>query len=289
MQMLRDLDTGIMNHLTWMKKLHRVLICEEEPEPFDSSEEAHCHCKFGRWYYQDNNFPGLRENPIFMKIGAHHKMMHDDARALLQAKAAGQKIKPGEYDKFMDNAIKFKWQVRCLQFEIVESVCTVDHLTGVGNRQSMMLKLTAEMERIARSEQPCCICMMDIDHFKAVNDNYGHLVGDQVLQASVQFISNCLRKYDSIFRYGGEEFLICLPETQLDDAELILNRIRVDLSEYSIPLQNGNSKVSITASFGVAAMTTEMSIQDAVTMADHALLGAKANGRNRVCVWRIDD
>lgn len=289
MQMLRDLDTGIMNHMSWMKTLHRALICDEEPEPFDLSDEAHCHCKFGRWYYQGNNYPLLRGNPVFLKIGALHKMMHDDARALLQAKANGLKIRHTEYDKFMDNAISFKWEVRCLQFEIVKSICTIDHLTGAWNRQSMMSKLTEEMERMARSGQSCCICMMDIDHFKDVNDKHGHSVGDQVLQASVQFISDSLRKYDSIFRYGGEEFLICLPDVQLEEAELILNRMRVELSEHSTPLQNGNSEVSITASFGIAAMTTEMSIQDAITMADHALLCAKANGRNRVCVWRIDD
>lgn len=289
MQMLRDLDTGIMNHMTWMKKTHRALICEEQPESFDLSEEAHCHCKFGRWYYQGNNYPELRENPVFLKIGALHQMMHDDARTLLQAKAAGHKIDHVEYDKFMDGAISFKWEVRCLQFEIVKSICTIDHLTGAWNRQSMMLKLTEEMERMTRSGQFCCICMMDIDHFKGVNDKHGHSVGDQVLQASVQFISDRLRKYDSIFRYGGEEFLICLPETQLDEAELILNRIRTELTEYAIPLQSGDSTVSITASFGIAAMTSEMSIQDAINMADHALLCAKATGRNKVCVWRIDD
>lgn len=290
MQMLRDLDTGIMNHMTWSKKLHRALICEEEPEPFDLSDEAHCHCKFGRWYYQGDNYPALRENPVFLKIGALHKTMHDDARALLQAKAVGHEIRHAEYDNFMDNAISFKWEVRCLQFEIVESICTTDHLTGAWNRQSMTSKLTAEMERMTRGRQSCCICMMDIDHFKDVNDKHGHSAGDQVLRASVQLISDRLRKYDSIFRYGGEEFLICLPETQLEEAELILNRIRNELTTHAIPLlHSGNSTVSVTASFGVAAMTTDMSIQDAINMADHALLSAKTNGRNQVCVWQIGD
>lgn len=287
MQMLRDLDTGIMNHMSWMKALNRALICEEQPEPFDLSIDAHCHCKFGRWYYQGDNYPELRENPVFLNIGTLHKLMHDDARALLQAKINGQNIGRAEYDNFMDNAINFKWEVRCLQFEIVKNICTIDHLTGAWNRQSMMSRLTAEMERLARSGQSSCICMMDIDHFKDVNDKHGHTVGDQVLQASVQFISDRLRKYDTIFRYGGEEFLICLPETQIEEAEIIMNRIRNDLADHAISLQSGNPSVSVTASFGIAIMTTEMSIQDAINMADHALLCAKATGRNRVCLWRI--
>lgn len=289
MHMLKELDTGIMNHMTWMKRLHNVLICEVQPNPSDLSEDAHCHCKFGQWYYQGVNYPALRENPLFLKIGMLHKTMHDDARDLLQAKSVGHKIASAEYDKFMDDAISFKWEVRCLQFEIIKSICTVDHLTGAWNRHSMMSKLSEEMERITRSGQSGCICMMDIDHFKDVNDKHGHAVGDQVLQASVKFISDRLRKYDSIFRYGGEEFLICLPETQMEEAELILNRIRAELATHTNPLPDGNSTVSITASFGIAAMNSKMSIQDAVNMADHALLCAKATGRNRVCVWRIDD
>ena len=289
MLMLKELDTGIMNHLAWMKRLHIILVCEGQPDELDLSVEAHCLCKFGQWYYHGANYPALRGNPLFLKIGTLHKTMHDDARDLLKEKSAGHKIASAEYDKFMDDAISFKWEVRCLQFEIIKSICTVDHLTGAWNRQSMMSKLTEEMERKTRSGKTGCLCMMDIDHFKDVNDKHGHAVGDQVLQTSVKFISDRLRAYDSIFRYGGEEFLICLPETQMEEAELILNRIRNDLATHPNPLPGGTSTVSITASFGVAAMTAEMSIQDAVNMADHALLCAKATGRNRVCMWRIDD
>ncbi|MCL4472240.1 MAG: diguanylate cyclase [Sulfuricella sp.] len=288
LRVLKDLDTGILNHMAWLKKLHRPLICDEPPEPADLAEDAHCRCKFGRWYYQNCNHPELRVAPVFQKIGELHKAMHDDARILLRRKMTGQKIRLDEYERFMDDAISFEWEVQSLQFEIVQRICVIDHLTGVWNRQSMQSKLAEEMERMNRTGNTCCLCMMDIDHFKTVNDIYGHPAGDQVLQASVQFISQRLRKYDSIFRYGGEEFLISLPNTQAEEAEIILNRLRSEFEQHAIHLQDG-STVRITASFGVAAMHTEMSIQDAIVMADHALLCAKSNGRNRVCMWEVKE
>lgn len=288
LRVLKDLDTGILNHMTWLKKLHRPLISDESPEPGDLAEDAHCRCKFGRWYYQNSNHPELREAPVFQKIGELHQAMHEDARILLQRKMNGQKIRLEEYERFMDGAISFEWEVQSLQFEIVQRICVIDHLTGVWNRQSMQSKLAEEMERMRRTGNTCCLCMMDIDHFKTVNDIYGHPVGDQVLQASVQFISQRLRKYDSIFRYGGEEFLICLPNTRAEEAEFMLKRLCSEFEQHAIPLQDGNT-VSITASFGVAAMHTEMSIQDAIVMADHALLCAKSKGRNRVCMWEIEE
>ncbi len=288
MQILRDLDTGIMNHLAWLKKLHRALICNETPSEADLSADAHCQCKFGRWYYQGGNHPELRASPIFQVIGDLHKSMHDAARGLLQKQSAGRAITYDEYDAFMDQAISFKWKVRCLQFEIVKSICVVDHLTGAWNRQSMLAKLAEEMERMNRNGLSSCICMMDIDHFKQVNDGYGHPAGDQVLQAAVHFVSEQLRKYDSIFRYGGEEFLICMPNISLQAATLTLDRLRAKLEQLSIPLADGQS-LSITASFGVAEMKTAISIQDTIHMADHALLCAKSKGRNQVCMWEIEE
>lgn len=288
LQILRDLDTGVMNHLAWSKKIHRALICNETPSEADLSEEAHCQCKFGRWYYQGDNHPQLRESPIFKTIGDLHKSMHDAARGLLQHKSAGLTIGLEEYDAFMDQAISFKWKVRCLQFEIVKNICVVDHLTGAWNRQSMLAKLAEEMERMNRNGLSSCICMMDIDHFKQVNDTYGHPVGDQVLQSAVHFVSERLRKYDSIFRYGGEEFLICMPNISLQTAAQTLDRLRTELGQFSIQTADGLS-LNITASFGVAEMRAEISIQDTINMADHALLCAKSKGRNQVCMWEIEE
>ena len=280
---LRELDAGILKHMSWLKVLHRSLVCRSESNREDMMEDAHCRCQFGLWYYGQPH-PELKGDPRFESIGALHRAVHDSARALLLKNQDGKMILPDEYNHFMDTALQFKFEVGKLQSNIIHLICVVDHLTGVWNRSSMLNKLEEEHERMMRSNQSCCICMMDLDHFKQVNDTYGHPVGDLVLQAASQLLNNRLRKYDSIFRYGGEEFLLCLPSTTIGDAQVLMDRLRRELAAFPIELK-GRGAIHVSASFGLAMMNPDENIASTIEQADHALLSAKANGRNRVCAW----
>ncbi len=284
LQIVKDLDGAIINHLVWAKKLHHALVCEEPPEPNDLDEDAHTRCKLGRWYHAEHKYPELEEFPGFKKIGTLHKSMHDAARSLLDKKRHGRPIAPHDYDHFMDRTIALKAQIRYLQNSLMRDVCSVDQLTGAWNRLWMNSKLEREYERMVRTGDSCYLCMADIDHFKSINDAYGHNAGDEVLRTTVRLFAAQLRKYDTIFRYGGEEFLICMPHSQADRVESVLNRLRVKLEETRVALPGGD-KVSVTASFGVAPLRREMTILDAVESADQALFVAKASGRNRVYMF----
>lgn len=284
MPILNDLDQGILHHLAWFKQLHRALVCDMPPSADDLAEDAHERCLFGRWFRVGNGHPVLGDLPAFRTIGELHDGMHDLARQLLVLKQKGISLACEDYDTFMERAIAFKLAIRHLQYEIVRGVCVVDHLTGAWNRHGMYSRLTEEQERMLRSGDPCSLCMLDLDHFKDVNDKFGHLAGDEVLRASVHILQEGLRKYDSVFRYGGEEFLICMPRTPLDQAEAILDRLRLKLETTPIAVPDGR-EVRITASFGVAPMRLGMEIQEVLEAADYALLCAKSKGRNRVCVW----
>ncbi len=284
MRVLNDLDTGIIHHLSWFKHIHRTLVCDQSASPDDLAQDAHMLCQFGRWYHQAGGHPEILHLPAFATIGDLHAGMHQLARELLLRKSAGRSITCMEYDRFMERAIAFKLAIRHLQYEIVKSVCVVDPVTGAWNRHGMYARLGEEQERMVRSGDPCCICMMDLDLFKEVNDTHGHAAGDEVLKATVHLVAGELRKYDTIFRYGGEEFLLCMPRTPLDQAEIILDRVRRRLEETPFALKGGQN-VRVTASFGLATMRPELDIQEALEFADHALLCAKARGRNRVCIW----
>jgi diguanylate cyclase len=148
----------------------------------------------------------------------------------------------------------------------------------------MHSKLNEEKERLTRTGHSCTICMMDIDHFKHINDNHGHMVGDKVLKTVIDFCRTGLRKYDTIYRYGGEEFLFCLPDVETNEARDIIERLCTNLGKYLIPLPNGKN-LSVTASFGITSMQNDSSVEDTIQLADHALLCAKAQGRARVCCW----
>ncbi len=282
---IRELDVSIANHISWLRQLHAALITDTPCPANDLREDAHQHCEFGQWYYGEGMAQHQGEAG-YGEIEATHRDMHNAARLLLGHRVSGAPINIAEYEQFMDLAFQFKQDVRVYQYNLINQVCTIDHLTGAWNRHAMAMKLAEESERTQRSGQACALCMIDIDHFKRINDQYGHKVGDEVLQAFTSTISRDLRKYDSLFRYGGEEFLMLLPNTSLDNAALLLNRIREKLAATPITSSKGQV-VHLTASFGVAQLVGHEAIEDILEYADHALLAAKAKGRNRVCVWEI--
>ncbi|MEH8019073.1 GGDEF domain-containing protein [Rheinheimera muenzenbergensis] len=155
-----------------------------------------------------------------------------------------------------------------------------DPLTGVFNRHNLPLKLQNELQRASRSKQHVSIVMIDIDHFKKVNDSLGHVAGDLALCHVAEVVQKQLRTYDAMFRYGGEEFLICLPDTPLSSALNIANRIRKHIEQSEL---SALPELKLTISVGVATSSTDVSDwQLLVQHADQALYQAKRQGRNQV-------
>jgi len=156
-----------------------------------------------------------------------------------------------------------------------------DAMTGVLNRRKLDEELTAELARARRYGRPLSVLMMDIDHFKRVNDTYGHLGGDEVIRHVASLAKTCLRASDFIGRYGGEEFVVVLPEIALHDAEVVAERIRATLADSSVPF--AGSQIVVTSSLGVTELRPETERSEAlIREADEALYVSKARGRNCV-------
>ncbi len=277
---ISELDTAIFCHVQWLKRLHRSLISRQIQNPDDLRHDAHRHCKFSNWFYDKKN-DFLRDEPSFRLIDTLHADMHAKARKMLEKLQEGNQITLDNYDEFIDCANHFKQHVRDVQTDLVGKVCLLDPLTGAWNRYAMDQLLSREIERMQRTGHPCSLSMMDLDHFKDVNDLYGHGAGDIVLQTVVKQVTICLRKYDSLARFGGEEFLICMPDADENAARLVLDRCREALAALEIDVGGGKS-IHVTASFGIALMQPDFLVGDVIQAADHALLIAKAEGRNRV-------
>jgi two-component system cell cycle response regulator len=162
-----------------------------------------------------------------------------------------------------------------------------DPLTRVANRRAFERRLREEVERWSRRDEPLACIFVDVDHFKLVNDRYGHQVGDRVLQRVAQLLGKDLRATDVLARYGGEEFVLLLPHTDAQRAATIAERLRGTLAEYPLR-EGGGPQVVVTASFGVAALDAEAADHGPaaesriVREADQALYRAKRTGRNRV-------
>lgn len=159
-----------------------------------------------------------------------------------------------------------------------------DPLTGVMNRMAMDEDLPDELERSKRYGGKFGIVMADIDHFKRINDTYGHAVGDEALKSFTRMLRNCLREVDIIYRYGGEEFVVLLPETDPPGVLMVAERLRRKVESQVLKhREDASRQFRFTASFGVAVNREgESSCHDIVERADHALYRAKSNGRNRV-------
>ncbi len=174
------------------------------------------------------------------------------------------------------------------QFELareLKELAIRDPLTQLFTRRHFLELAAGEMERAKRSGRAVAAIMIDLDHFKAVNDTYGHPAGDRVLIEVAERIRRAIRTYDVLCRYGGEEFLLFLPETDLEAALVVAERMRRTIASGSIAIAGG-AEVLPTASFGVSVLSGEAqeSIDDLIHSADRALYRAKLAGRNRVAL-----
>ncbi len=164
----------------------------------------------------------------------------------------------------------------------------IDAKTGLLNAATWQREAAAEITRAIRTRTPLSVAIADLDHFKAVNDTYGHLAGDAVLAGIASAMNALLRDYDITGRFGGEEFVILLPQTNAPGATRIAERLREKLSEIIIPINVGTvaeSPLRVTVSIGVATLDgSRRDLDDMLAAADAALYEAKKTGRNRVCV-----
>jgi diguanylate cyclase (GGDEF)-like protein len=175
-----------------------------------------------------------------------------------------------------------------MQNRTLSEISARDSLTGLYNRWYVMEKIDSEMNRALRHGSPMSLLMLDLDHFKRVNDSFGHSVGDEVLKTVGQVLRDSCRVYDVPGRYGGEEFCIVLPETRVGNTKQVAERIRSRLASTELPV--GDKSIIVTASIGVAGMDSvaEEGVVSAAALldrADRALYAAKNHGRNRVELW----
>jgi diguanylate cyclase (GGDEF)-like protein len=170
-----------------------------------------------------------------------------------------------------------------------QEAATVDKLTGVANRQSLLAALFNEVERSSRYNRPMSVAFVDIDHFKAVNDTHGHAVGDVVLRGVAQAIKANLRQTDIIGRYGGEEFMLLLAETEVEDGATLTEKLR-DLVQRLRFAVDPNTMLTVTISIGIAGgVGQQLRVDTLVRDADAAMYSAKSLGRNQTYIFAEPD
>lgn len=166
----------------------------------------------------------------------------------------------------------------------LEALSMTDDLTGLFNHRAMQQRLKDEFMRAQRYNDPLSLLMIDVDHFKKVNDRFGHLFGDYVLSELAQVLTRCVREIDLLARYGGEEFLVILPQTHFSGSLAVAERIWRTVSNHDF--KNNNVAQPITVSVGISFYPNKniATVEHLVAFADQALYQAKREGRNRICL-----
>lgn len=179
-------------------------------------------------------------------------------------------------------ALALAYQFRSIQIEhkLAEQLAARDPLTGLNNRRAFIEKAQLVWNMTQRNQRELAVIILDIDHFKSINDRYGHAAGDAALVAISEVLSASARDEDVVARWGGEEFLLLLPETRLESALVMAERLKKAIQEIRVPSQGG--EIAFTASFGVAHKAGHENLNELISEADRYLYQSKEGGRNRI-------
>jgi diguanylate cyclase (GGDEF)-like protein len=167
----------------------------------------------------------------------------------------------------------------------LEMIATTDVLTGLFNRRYFFELAEISFEALSQTNSNCSVLMMDIDHFKVINDHYGHSSGDQVLKELGTYFLNNARNTDIIARYGGEEFIMLMPNTDTHAAKLVAERYRYEINKLRIALNGSLITPSISIGITNAKWEQQMTLEQIIHQADQALYSAKKHGRNQCVIW----
>ncbi|MCV6609157.1 MAG: diguanylate cyclase [Amphritea sp.] len=287
-QLSAEVRAVIPQHQHWLNKLNIALLTNTPV----SSEDAWCccshsHCQFGQWIEQVLK-KNVFQHSFFYHLDDLHREFHGLANQLIINLNEQKPFDLAVYEQLLDIQHSFSAQLLHLfEFSAV-SKHQFDTTTGLMNRRSVDSVLAYEKYRLHRNHQfRCFIALLDIDHFKLINDQYGHDIGDQVLNQIATVLQSMTRQSDVIARYGGEEFLFVLPEMKLEEALEGIERVRRRLAE--TPLRINDLRINVTASFGVTELCRHCDVEKSLKRADVALYLAKQEGRNRTAYIDINE
>jgi len=271
----------IDDYVSWLVAWHRFSLSTAETRG-QALEALRPPESFSAW--RENAFAALaQDQPAVERIVAAHEQLHTLAKLVAMKTPTGRPPDSKDDESVLAKYRELMQGLRRLEQAFAVAASGLDSLTGLRSRAGLQQDLDRELNRYARTARSFCIAIMDIDHFKKVNDTYGHEGGDRVLAAVADHISRTLRAHDDAYRLGGEEFLLCLKEADPAAGVQILERLRVSLKEKPVLLPNGE-KVPLTASFGLASCDHDATIDELLRRADRALYRAKNEGRDRILV-----
>ncbi len=282
-KLTQDLKLAFDHHLQWLSDLNYTMVCQPENLfKFCNCDEPHLQCKFGQWYYNVDNID-ICEHVDFINLGKKHRDLHLIVCTLIKEFANNSKPSKNTYLEFKQIEELFLEEIKDFLHSNLAAFNNADHLTELPNRHALDIILKQEHSRMKRKVYQSSIAILDVDHFKQINDKYGHNIGDDVLKKLACLLSTNIRNCDFVARYGGEEFIIYFPNINCETAFTITEKLRHLIQQETIEVAMNNS-INLTCSFGIASFNEFKSIKQSISDADSALYQAKESGRNKVVI-----
>lgn len=277
-----ELDSTAQCHIEWTRRLLRWAVLRMAPGNDVLAADAHGHCRLGVWLRRHRERFEQIEAATVQRLARHHEQVHAAARGICRRILAREPGDAAEVDAFERAQSAVVDDLARLKTVFLERSARLDALTGLPLRHGVEEEFARCRAQASRHGELFVAVMLDLDHFKCINDAEGHAAGDRALQHVAEVLRGHCRAGEPVFRFGGEEFLALLQAADAGAAERAVERILMALRESRVALADGR-EVRVTASAGVAVVGSLEPIAEAIARADQALYAAKGAGRD---TWR---
>jgi len=280
---IAELDAAVEAHMDWTRRILRCSVLRTSPGEDVLAPVAHTLCRFGCWFISNRSHFDAIDAQAAQRVEAVHQTMHDAIRSICTNVLAG---KPGEsanleaFEQSQSELLVLLAQFKTL---FLSNAVRHDPLTGLALRYGIEHDFILRRKDARRNRSLLYVVMIDVDHFKRVNDSYGHPVGDLVLRHLAHTMKRTLRSNEPLYRFGGEEFLWLMQCNSVDEAELSANRLLTTIRTTPIPIADGQS-ITLTVTLGLAQVGEQEELSSAVKRSDVALYEGKNAGRDRYVI-----
>lgn len=284
-EFVTELDAAVESHLDWTRRVLRCAVSQASPGDDVLAHDAHCRCRFGRWIGNERERFNQIDEAATVRMFDQHERMHTAVRRLCAAIIADGRGATSDLEEFEASQRGLVAELARFKTTLLEHSARLDSLTGLPLRYGLEEEFARFRSLAGRLGKRIALMMIDVDHFKRVNDTYGHAVGDLALKHVAGILSRQARGDETIFRFGGEEFLQLIWVDAAAEAEAVADRLLQALRDHPMPLPE-NELLHLRASSGLAVVAHDEDMAQAIARADEALYAAKAGGRD---CWRWAD
>jgi diguanylate cyclase len=280
---IAELDTAVEAHMAWTRRILRCAVLHTSPGEDVLAPLAHTLCHFGHWFIAHRaHFEGL-DPEATLRVEAVHRAMHDAIRTICSDVLCGQPGKNAHLDAFEQSQSELLHLLAQFKTLILASAARHDPLTGLPLRYGIEHDFNLYQKDARRNRNLLYVVMIDIDHFKRINDNYGHPVGDMVLRHLANTMKCNLRGNEPLYRFGGEEFLWLLQCKSVEDAAQSAQRLVTTVRTTPVPIPDA-PPITLTVTLGLAQVDEQEELASAVKRSDIALYEGKHAGRDRYVI-----